>query len=312
MPGLFGVETPEDVRARIGKAGNEQDLNLAALPAGRGAVALASKLGRGAVAGAGQLLGAESPEQKRGNTNELIKNSIQSEATNLGITREKNPIEYLGLTSKVLLTHGETAAASNALKMAGTMDRLKNLPATALETNVRQIYKLNKYEPLPAKARVFMGRILAMQSTPSGVLPTQAGATSGDIKKSGTYLKNAMSSDNPVLLETEGGGEPVPFTLNDMEPANKKAFRLAHAEGVTFAQKSNKQKGASALSDSALNQLVFDGMTKFLKPTGDNDYLPFNEGVVFDERAYQEFLDEQGVGTVSQDSLNNLLPIGEL
>jgi hypothetical protein len=65
MASLFDFETPEQVRARIGKTGAEQDLSLAGLSGAQRANLGGATAGRLFAQGLGQAMGYESPEVTR-------------------------------------------------------------------------------------------------------------------------------------------------------------------------------------------------------------------------------------------------------
>jgi len=273
MAGLFGVESPEEVRSRIGRTGREQDLGLAQLSPGRGGVALASQLGRGAAQGGKQLLGAPAPGAAQADKNSLIRSAINEEATSQGITREKNPVEYLGLTSQVLAENGETQAAANALKFATQMDKLTNSDSTALEKDTRQIFGLDKRDKLTPAAKTFMQKIKTLQSVPratSGVIPSDKTTTPSQIANSSTFIKSVMGPDNPLTLKT-AGNETNEFSIKDfVNPDNRRAFLLAHASEVRSRLNANKQKGSTPLDENKLRSEVFKEMQGYLEVEGDN------------------------------------------
>ena len=297
MAGLFGVETPSEIRSRLGRSGREQDLQLAQLPAGRGGVALASQLGRGSAQGIGQLLGAPTAPQQAQQKNEAIQASIKSEASARGITREENPIEYLGLTSQVLNEAGETQAAANALKFAGQIDKMSNLEPTALEKNVRQIFNVPKREKLPTEARQFMKRMLSLQSTPSsptGLIPSATPVNTNARKKAVQDVKGFISPEQPLVI----GEDTYESTSDFISPDNRKSFELALARRTQELFNLNKQKGNKALSETEVKNKAFTEMKGHLKSVrnkvfGTDIDIPNTQNIVFDEEAFNSSLQVQ-------------------
>lgn len=317
MPGLFGIETPEEVRARIGRTGREQDLGLAQLPAGRGAVALASRQGRLIGQGAGQVLGVQTAPQKRQQKNKLIQDSINATASQMGITKEKNPTEYLGLSAQILAENGETQAATNAMKFAGQMDNLINSDQTALERNIRQIFGLSKRESIQKhkKAGPLMQRILTLQSTPSstGIIPSDRPVTTGDRKKSRLDVSSFITAKNPIEVDGEK------FTSSDdfVSPKNRQAFELAHARRMKELTNLNKGRGKKALSESAISARAFEELQDYLnsesnKVPGTGVEIPFTQNLRFDEEKFNsDLLLKEALGEVSESAGGAIQSIGD-
>lgn len=143
MAGLFGMDTPEEIRARIGKTDNEQGMNLAQLPAGRVGVATNYNLGAGATRGAAQLLGAPTEVSKADEKKKMLAQQIKTklETSHKGMSieqiKQEKPDEYLNTVAMTLLENGETQAATNALAMLKMRVQMKNAASAAREAEAK-------------------------------------------------------------------------------------------------------------------------------------------------------------------------------
>jgi len=286
MAGLFGVESPEDIRARIGATGRQEDLQLASLPAGRGIVALNSQLGRGIAQGAGKLLGGTSEADQKAEANQQIGLKIDALAKEQGVTRKDNPIEYSSLAAQVLLEGGETQAASNALKMSNTLKTISTVPTdTALTQEVMSIFGLKNKSEInkTPKAKALMEMAVIAKNNRQSTIPQPSNTTptAAEINLTAKAVSDSLEDTNIVR-----GGES--FDASDFADGHLLAYSTAVAGEVKRIQADNKQHKKAPLNPTQVLQEAKDNLEPFLKKRpvdGVTGYLG-NDELFFDSKGF--------------------------
>lgn len=119
---LFGMPTPEEIRARIGRVKEEDALTMAALPAGRGMVYNASMAGSSLAEGVGRLFG-RAPAEERAALEKI--NTMQGIFSQAAEKAGDDPRQYLTEVTKGLISGGFYNEAFQALERSYELDHLQ-------------------------------------------------------------------------------------------------------------------------------------------------------------------------------------------
>jgi len=304
MPGLFGMETPEEVRSRIGRTGREQDLQLARLAPGRGQVALASQLGRGAVAGGAQLLGAPSPAETTQRRNKAIQDSIAQEASSLGITKEKDPFDYISLSARVLMESGQTEAASNALAFGTQLKKLTSLDDTALVKEAKSIFNVPANATISSnpKAAEWVKKMREIASTQVArpIRPPQKPVGKSAQVKAVKDISAFISEDNPLTIgeDTYTSAKASDFVSAD----NHVDFaRTLARTAQNILDTNNATPGAAPMSETEASRQAFEQLKPFIRSQRNQVFgqdIPLTQDMFFDINAFKS---EAGVASAVAD-----------
>ena len=168
---LFGMPSPAEVRQSIGRAGMQDDIALASMPAGSGGKLLGAQAGRlfgNAIQGA---MGVEDPRVQRAQRMEQAKQRVAQMAKQSGIDFGKHPDKYMDLTAGVFADMGEQEMAFKVLQakedmMASRADSYyKTAAADADLTNADTKAKMAQYQ---------VDDIISKINTREGTLKLQA------------------------------------------------------------------------------------------------------------------------------------------
>lgn len=272
MAGLFGIPTPQEIRAQIGKTGREQDLSLASLPAGRGGVALSSQLGRfigGAITG-------PSPEEQAAAKQQEVSASIQAEAEKQEITSEENPVEFATLAAKMFVANGMNEPAAKALQFATQFDKLLNVSDTNLTNEVKQQIGLGPQDKISdnPEAKALLNRLQLMRNqrqprVNEGGTPS---ASSSFKNATDNFVKKIFKEGVEFSFESRVGDKIVKekFTEKDfVDNAEFIAFSDFVADQARTLQEDVKQAGGGkSLSPVAARKKAFDKAKPFLDVVG--------------------------------------------
>lgn len=185
---LFGFETPEDVRARIGRTGQEQDMAAAMMPAGRGMVRNAAAAGRSLGGAIQEKLFGPNPEVAKAEQIQQIMQARQVDS--------KDPVSYFGGVAEDLYKAGHINEAMQAIqKRQEFMESQSNIDykAEAVKPDIwRQIEAA--IPSMPAKAQALMREWIDSQMAKNLAIgsgskdPSLKNMTTNDIAAASSHL----------------------------------------------------------------------------------------------------------------------------
>lgn len=113
---LFGTPSPEEIRAAIGKAGLQEDIQLAQVPALRAPGVALGQAGRMFGNVIGNALGQEDPRISKARQMEQVQLVVRQKAKQSGIDFASHPDEYMKLAANALLEAGMTTEAYKVIQ----------------------------------------------------------------------------------------------------------------------------------------------------------------------------------------------------
>lgn len=230
--GLFtlqGAATPEEVRARIGKAGLAEDLALAQMPKGRGQVALASQAGRML---SGLLPQKESPEI-------LQAQRAQEALTKLKEVDFSDPVLGYRNAAKIARDAGDLATAFDYMKQADALD-IENKKALSKLNTDRKMSALRVLQA-DRDLAISEGRIKDAESLSRRIQKEEHIADSkwrnvlnpilAKIKKNEAIPKGSLNAFKVLLLS---GEQPISLEMiNALGTIDKKFKAMGIVEETT-------------------------------------------------------------------------------
>jgi hypothetical protein len=256
--GLFNMPTPEEVRRRIGRTGEERALNLAALPAGRGMVAAAGQAG-GLLGRAGaRLAGGVIPEEERAKRFQEIQATVQSEFGDDPIQDEDDFSRMMFRTGQLLQEGGFTNEAAQAFGAAGQAKRTASSRAqieaqtatagtTGLGNLAREVFGIGRGEELTPDAREWIKGVKELQAKktqrkPTTVIPkvskgeratVSEAVVDDDIKNEDVYIN--WIADRAKELQSQAKQQDKVLGFQDaMAQARAEALQKTRVEEGTF------------------------------------------------------------------------------
>jgi hypothetical protein len=276
MAGLFDFETPEQVRARIGKTGMEQDLALAGLTGTQRANLGGATAGRLFGQALQSAMGYESPEVTRARD---IQEAMQESKVDAG----DSPSKYYGNLAKSLKERGHIKESFQALQAMQTYAASEAKAARAeRELKVKEgELERKKGESISGEAKLKVMQTNAAANTKKAAAAMKAAiARTMGAQAAKNWKSSSVSEQNIKSVVTQLSNDPVFNKLDDdQQGAYAGTVTQAAADLVAVAKKNGKS-------------LTFTQAQSMVKSVADKHVAPgMLYGATFDKEGFtKEFL----------------------